>query len=75
MQSLETEGILMQNVSPVDSPVPDSEEVEESEDVEDAGTLIISSSTLSAGSHLHFFILADAFIQSDLRVRQNRLWG
>ncbi|GAA6110924.1 uncharacterized protein si:ch211-51h4.2 isoform X1 [Tachysurus ichikawai] len=36
VKSLETEGILMQNVSPVESPVLDSEEVEESEDVEDA---------------------------------------
>lgn len=40
MQSLETERILMQNVSPAESPVPNSEEVEESEDIQDAGTLL-----------------------------------
>lgn len=38
----------MQNVSPVESPVPDSEEAEESEDIEDAGTLLTYSTTLLA---------------------------
>lgn len=48
LQSLETEQILMQNVNPEESSVPDSEEVEEWEDVEDAGTLLTYSTTLLA---------------------------
>lgn len=71
MQSLETEQILMQNVSPVEFPVPDTEEVEEREDVEDAGTMWKNSTTLLAGSDSHLFILAEAFIQSALLVNQN----
>ncbi|XP_058257564.1 uncharacterized protein si:ch211-51h4.2 isoform X2 [Hemibagrus wyckioides] len=55
VKSLETEGILMQNVSPVDFPVPDSEEVEESEDVEDAdaGLLQKDNTILKLQEDLH----------------------
>lgn len=38
MQPLEPERILMQNVSPLESPVSDNEDIEEMEDIEDAGT-------------------------------------
>ncbi|XP_060720767.1 uncharacterized protein si:ch211-51h4.2 [Tachysurus vachellii] len=55
VKSLETEGILMQNVSPVESPVLDSEEVEESEDVEDAdaGLLQKDNTILKLQEELH----------------------
>ncbi|XP_027025485.2 uncharacterized protein si:ch211-51h4.2 isoform X2 [Tachysurus fulvidraco] len=55
VKSLETEGILMQNVSPVESPVLNSEEVEESEDVEDAdaGLLQKDNTILKLQEKLH----------------------
>lgn len=46
----------MQNMNLEESSVPDSDELEVCEDVENAGTFLTYSTTLLAWSHLHLFI-------------------